>query len=353
MWFLWFNLMIIDFFFFAFYVLRWIWSLWQGFCLATAVLSNIPWRLKLTIKPDCCFPARDIRQRKDKEFKMVNSDIAGFYRDRSIFITGATGFMGKVLVEKLLRCCPSVKTLYLLMRPKSGNDIRTRLEELISTKVWIDFAIFLSLNGYITRVLLTQVFDNLRRDSPELINKLVPIAGDMSLPSLGVSASDTKILSDNVSIVFHSAATVKFDEALKSAVEMNLKGTMRLIELCRKMDRLDVNFNIISLFFPLHSNFNEWMNESKTEFIHSFSIFDILSKALVHVSTAYANCDKEEIAEMIYPPPADPHRLMECVDWMDEELLKSITKKYLNWSSSVWVLISFIHFYGVYHDAGW
>lgn len=85
-----------------------------------------------------------------------------------------------------------------------------------------------------------QVFDNLRQNSPELINKLVPIAGDMSLPSLGVSASDTKILSDSVSIVFHSAATVKFDEALKSAVEMNLKGTMRLIELCRKMERLDV-----------------------------------------------------------------------------------------------------------------
>ena len=69
---------------------------------------------------------------------------------------------------------------------------------------------------------------------------MVPIAGDMCLPGLGVSTSDVKILSDNVSIVFHSAATVKFDEALKSAVEMNLKGTMRLIELCRKMDRLDV-----------------------------------------------------------------------------------------------------------------
>lgn len=87
-----------------------------------------------------------------------------------------------------------------------------------------------------------KVFDNLRRDSPDLMNKLVPIAGDMSLPSLGVSATDIKMLSDNVSIVFHSAATVKFDEALKSAVEMNLKGTMRLIELVRKLERLDVIF---------------------------------------------------------------------------------------------------------------
>lgn len=66
---------------------------------------------------------------------MVISDIPGFYRDRSIFITGATGFMGKVLVEKLLRCCPGIKTIYLLMRPKRGRDVRTRLEELIKTKV--------------------------------------------------------------------------------------------------------------------------------------------------------------------------------------------------------------------------
>ena len=60
-----------------------------------------------------------------------------------------------------------------------------------------------------------QVFDNLRRYSPD---SLVPIAGDMSMPGLGVSSSNVKILSDNVSIVFHSDATVKFDEALKSAV---------------------------------------------------------------------------------------------------------------------------------------
>jgi alcohol-forming fatty acyl-CoA reductase len=98
------------------------------------------------------------------------SHIADFYKGRSILITGATGFMGKVshqkllknarrqywyfsaflqaqvLVEKLLRSCPDVKNLYLLMRPKRGQDVRTRLTELLNAQVNINslFTTFLS-----------------------------------------------------------------------------------------------------------------------------------------------------------------------------------------------------------------
>ena len=92
-----------------------------------------------------------------------------------------------------------------------------------------------------------KVFDALRKDSPEVLNKLVAIGGDMSLAQMGISPADVKMLSENVSIVFHSAATVKFDEVLKIAVEMNLKGTMRLIELCRKMERLEVSEQLAAL----------------------------------------------------------------------------------------------------------
>lgn len=70
------------------------------------------------------------------------SNIAEFYRDRSIFITGATGFMGKVLVEKLLRSCPDIKTIYLLMRPKKGQDIHHRLTEEFHNHVVIAISIF-------------------------------------------------------------------------------------------------------------------------------------------------------------------------------------------------------------------
>lgn len=63
------------------------------------------------------------------------TSVKDFYRDRSIFITGGTGFMGKVLVEKLLRSCPDIKNIYLLIRPKKGQDVQQRLQELLNAPV--------------------------------------------------------------------------------------------------------------------------------------------------------------------------------------------------------------------------
>jgi fatty acyl-CoA reductase len=66
---------------------------------------------------------------------MEKVSIQDFYVGRSIFITGATGFMGKVLVEKLLRSCPGIDRVYLLIRPKTDKDVRFRLQEMIKCKV--------------------------------------------------------------------------------------------------------------------------------------------------------------------------------------------------------------------------
>lgn len=61
--------------------------------------------------------------------------VAEFYRGRSVLVTGATGFMGKVLVEKLLRSCPGVERIFLLIRPKREKDINNRLQQLLDVPV--------------------------------------------------------------------------------------------------------------------------------------------------------------------------------------------------------------------------
>jgi fatty acyl-CoA reductase len=82
----------------------------------------------------------------------------------------------------------------------------------------------------------------LRKDRPEALNKVVPVFGDITLPEMGMSQADQKILTDSVSVVFHSAATVRFDETLKMAVDMNILGTKRVVQLCHKMLKLEVRF---------------------------------------------------------------------------------------------------------------
>ena len=65
----------------------------------------------------------------------ITSEIIEFYKDKSIFITGATGFLGKALIEKLLRSCFHLNKIYLLVRGKKGKTPNERIDELVNCKV--------------------------------------------------------------------------------------------------------------------------------------------------------------------------------------------------------------------------
>lgn len=49
------------------------------------------------------------------------SDIEEYFAEKNILVTGVTGFVGKVLVEKLLRCCDSIGDVFVLVRTKRGG----------------------------------------------------------------------------------------------------------------------------------------------------------------------------------------------------------------------------------------
>ena len=70
------------------------------------------------------------------------SNIAQFYDGRSIFLTGGTGFIGKVIVEKLLRSCPNIKAIYFLVRPKKGKTCEERMDSIFSLPVSFGFFYF-------------------------------------------------------------------------------------------------------------------------------------------------------------------------------------------------------------------
>ncbi|KAK2719282.1 hypothetical protein QYM36_004931, partial [Artemia franciscana] len=140
-------------------------------------------------------------------------------------------------------------------------------------------------------------FDNVRQNHPEFFKKVIAVSGDISRHELGISPQDLQMMSKNVSIVFHSAATVRFDEPLKNAVELNVKGVKRMLAVCKKLENLEV---------------------------------------LVHVSTAYVNSTRSELNETIYRPLCDVDKLISTLDWLDDQTSNAVTKSILHGSPNTY-----------------
>lgn len=64
-----------------------------------------------------------------------HSNIEEFYAGKSVFITGASGFIGKQVLEKLLWSCGRVKAIYVLMRSSRRHSAKERLELIFSSQV--------------------------------------------------------------------------------------------------------------------------------------------------------------------------------------------------------------------------
>ncbi|KAJ8706359.1 hypothetical protein PYW08_010985 [Mythimna loreyi] len=195
--------------------------------------------------------------------------IPQFFKGKTIFITGGSGFIGKVLIEKLLYSCGGLDRIYLLMRAKKGVKAEDRLAQLYATPC----------------------FDRLKKERPGVFeSKVFVISGDVMEPGIGLSQEDRALIVNRVNIIFHVAASVRFDDTLKFAAQMNLKGTLEVMELSK-------------------------------------DIRDLL--VLVHVSTSYANTNRDPIEEVLYPPLADWRDTLKICETIDEHTLRELTPKYL------------------------
>lgn len=73
--------------------------------------------------------------------------------------------------------------------------------------------------------------------------------GDVTAPNLGLNTKTIQELKDNVSVVFHNAASLKLEADLKHAVAFNLKGTKNVMEFCLQLPNVVVSFSLFSQVF--------------------------------------------------------------------------------------------------------
>ena len=126
----------------------------------------------------------------------------------------------------------------------STNDFRNFCDKLKAMKIYKQ-----KVPTSFFRNLFFQVFETLKKQKDDAVfNKLVAVAGDVGEENLGLSEKDREILINNVDIVFHSAATLDFDQNIKIVVNINYVGTQRIIQLSSQMKRLQVNGNFSTHF---------------------------------------------------------------------------------------------------------
>ena len=64
--------------------------------------------------------------------------IKEFYTDKTIFLTGTTGFVGKVALEKIIRSLGTFKKLFVMVRDKKNMTVRERFEkEILSAEIFL------------------------------------------------------------------------------------------------------------------------------------------------------------------------------------------------------------------------
>lgn len=166
------------------------------------------------------------------------NSIRQFLQGKNIFITGATGFLGQPLLEKILWSIPQINRLYLLIRPQQQLDGR-----VMTAQERLEKEVFQS-----------SAFDRLRAlHGDQLLNflqaKMVAVAGDISKGDLGLNPKVRAALHQDIDVVINSAAVVSFDPPLDDAFDLNVQGTRHVTEFatsCRKVTLVHVSTAYVS-----------------------------------------------------------------------------------------------------------
>ncbi len=147
--------------------------------------------------------------------RLIRDRLAG----QHLLVTGATGFLAKAFVEKLLRSVDTVGGIHLLVRPRPGR---------------------LSPQQRVARdVLGSSAFDRLRAllgdRFPRLCDeKIHVVPGDLTKDRFGLDGPAYYELTRRITLVVNSAATVTFDEQMDLAVDLNGLGPTRLLRFAQQ-----------------------------------------------------------------------------------------------------------------------
>jgi alcohol-forming fatty acyl-CoA reductase len=149
---------------------------------------------------------------------------------REVLLTGATGFVGKVVLEALLRRREAlgVERVHVLVRPGADGSARARFAHEVERS-----ACFARLG-------------------PGWSEDVEVVEGNLTDPGCGVSEEARARLAERVTHVLHVAASVEFDLPLAEAEAVNVGGCLRVLELARAARRLERMVSVSTAYVTPH-----------------------------------------------------------------------------------------------------
>ncbi|KAJ4962673.1 hypothetical protein NE237_022612 [Protea cynaroides] len=153
--------------------------------------------------------------------------------DKSILITGTSGFLAKIFMEKVLRYQPNVKKLFILLRAEDDTFAAQRLQN---------------------EVLGKEVFKVLKEEhgtcfNSFISNKVTAVAGDISFENLGIKYSTLKEeMWEEINFIFNVAGNTTFDERYDVALSINALGVEHICMFAKKCTKLELLFHVSTAY---------------------------------------------------------------------------------------------------------
>ncbi len=148
--------------------------------------------------------------------------IPEFFRNKVILITGATGFLGKPLVAKILTNLSDVQKMYLLIRSRTESNGKVYSAEERLENEFFTSSVFAKL-----RASHGEQFDSWIHE------KVYAVEGDLADEQLGMSPACYERLQREVQVFINAAALVKFDAPIDEAVQLNTFSAKHAVEFAK------------------------------------------------------------------------------------------------------------------------
>jgi long-chain acyl-CoA synthetase len=143
--------------------------------------------------------------------------VAQTLSEHEVLITGANGFVGKVVLALLFDHFPEFKHLHILMRGKRGTSPADRFAKDV-------------LNAPCLQPVVARADESLIRD------RITLHTGDVSAPRCGFSQETIELMKGRVSLIINIAGLVEFTPPVDESFRSNVDGAESVISLAKELN---------------------------------------------------------------------------------------------------------------------